>query len=563
VFLAVGEEEGTLQCLKARYGCEVEEEEGCVTRLLITPNTGSETATTLRSITLIRMDNVSGSSEAVKACLPHINPRSSVVILPSDLCLEGGGVLGTLVHHHRMHNRTADTEYGYEDGGGGGEGKGNVLVGCTMLLSDVGEDDATTGLPLKESAKQKKGSLSREEEEIEYVALSSIAHSNGVRGSSLQQPLLSYNHRLLFKHNKTEVEDLDAPGRTSETPKLRMPKSLLRGGECTIRTDLSDLHVYVLSPWVCRLIETRATQYNDLQSELLQLLIRRQDRGVAAAFGSRFETDMPLPPVSRSLPNDDSTAAVGDKIVDTNKEKLDANRWKEDTVYNVLSALQPKYGSADFSGTVFDDEITRQSLSSKHTPTPVIPYVVSASIIPRGARLAMRCSTISHYLFASTRIVSHLISPPPMSDLVKAPQRSNGVTNAADQLHQTAQKVFSPTFEAFSKDCTIESKFQSVILPLATIGEKCTIRSSTVGSATTIGSKCRFNNVIIHNNATIGSNTVLQNLIVGEGAKIGDNCSLNDVQIGPGGVVPVGSKLKGESVVLEEEENNENDRDLS
>lgn len=101
VFIAVGDEVGTLKCIQARYkGSKMEEVAG-VTRLQI-PSNGSETTTILRGITLIRMEDVvSGSSEAMKACLPHIHPQSSVVVLPSNLCLEGGGVLGTMVQHLR------------------------------------------------------------------------------------------------------------------------------------------------------------------------------------------------------------------------------------------------------------------------------------------------------------------------------------------------------------------------------------------------------------------------------------------------------------------------------
>ena len=72
-----------------------------MTRLQI-PLNGSETSMILQSIALLQMkDVVTQSSKTMKACLPHIYPRSSVMVLLSDLCLEGGRMPRTLVQHHQ------------------------------------------------------------------------------------------------------------------------------------------------------------------------------------------------------------------------------------------------------------------------------------------------------------------------------------------------------------------------------------------------------------------------------------------------------------------------------
>jgi hypothetical protein len=113
---------------------------------------------------------------------------------------------------------------------------------CTMLLADVAEEDEH-GVPLKESAKQKKGGLAREEEDIDYIALS---YTSTDTSTPVTPP------RVVWKQSKIDVEtDEDYVG---TTPKLVLPKPRLRHGVTRVRTEWSDLHVYAFSPWVRRLI---------------------------------------------------------------------------------------------------------------------------------------------------------------------------------------------------------------------------------------------------------------------------------------------------------------------
>ena len=121
--------------------------------------------------------------------------------------------------------------------------------------------------------------MARDEEDIEYIGLSSSATA-----ASPHQP--SSPQRLIMKQSKVVVEEDEGTG---STPKLVLPKGRFRhpGGPTTttIRTDLHDLHVYALSPWVVRLLSVRPG-LSSLQKEVSPLLVSRQFRGVAAAFGS-------------------------------------------------------------------------------------------------------------------------------------------------------------------------------------------------------------------------------------------------------------------------------------
>jgi NDP-sugar pyrophosphorylase family protein len=83
----------------------------------------------------ILSEECAGSAEALSQIHNLIAPDSHLVVLPGDLVVFEASVLAQLVDVHRQSNLTS-----------------NVSTACTMLLSDVGEQDEH-GVPLKESSK--------------------------------------------------------------------------------------------------------------------------------------------------------------------------------------------------------------------------------------------------------------------------------------------------------------------------------------------------------------------------------------------------------------------------
>ncbi|KAL3911430.1 MAG: hypothetical protein SGARI_001652 [Bacillariaceae sp.] len=146
------------------------------------------------------------------------------------------------------------------------------------LLVDVLEQDEH-GNTLKESAKAKKGGVSRDKEDIEYIALSFPQESWLETSYSTNKKL----PQIILKKSKQDVEtDEDMTGSTA---KLNIPKARLQQGSVVIRTEWSDVHVYSLAPWVRKLIVARTKNLSSLQEDLLPLLIARQNRGQRATFG--------------------------------------------------------------------------------------------------------------------------------------------------------------------------------------------------------------------------------------------------------------------------------------
>ena len=381
-------------------------------------------------------ESCSGSADALR-CLYSKKSESelqNIIVMPGDLVVEGRGVFGWLVDAHRQ--SCGDGLNPYESSA------------CMLLLSDVGENDPD-GVPLKESAKAKKGSFAREEEEIEYIGVSKHSGNSGFQSN--------YNSldRLVLKVSKVDVEeDEDFVGKT---PKLVLPKLKITGSSgLSIRTDLMDLHVYVFSSWIRQLL-IKKEQIISLQEDLVPLLISRQFTGISSCFGAS---------------ND---------IIDSSDE----------------------------------------------------PFVVGAKILPRGPRIAIRCCTISSYLYACREIVAHAVESPGKMLI--------------DGYSCNIKMPMDSTFSIL--DGSLQSKNNSLVLGGSELPKKVTIKNSTVGRNTKIGEKCKLNNVVIMDNVTIGNETILQNTIVSAGALIGSNCNLNDCQVGPYTEVPPLTKVKGEAIV--------------
>jgi len=490
----------------------------------------------------------SGSKTDKKPLLPL---TSTVLLMAADLVLEGKGIVGLLAEAHRRGAVIGSATNGT-----------SAVSSITMLLSDVGEEDEN-GVPLKESAKQKKGSLARNEEDIEYIALSAYpkSQSSCVSASTGATTVLATD-RVLFKRCKLDVED--DSNKTGQTPKLCLSKAMLINANSSvrIRTDLDDVHLYALSPWVIRLIQVR-TELSSIQKEVIPLLTSRQFKGIQSAFGSNVHkmSEEKLDALKTCLPdlwqtvksvsfsNTDcfsrtSSATSNPRAIGgVDESEHDDVYYEEEDTYLVGRG-------------VIDDR--REKDIRRYQP---LMFHVAAVVLPRGQRLVLRACTMNYYSYACRELVSHSLTVPSKEELVclssnatssnnliPIPELTNIVSSPAaeEALYAALASTFTPL------QGNISSKFSTLILPDVTIGEKVTIKSCTIGRFSNIGSKCRLNNVVIMDHAKIGDNCVLQNSVIGEGAIVGENCNFNDVQIGPGAVVRSGTKCKNESIAGED-----------
>jgi len=481
-------------------------------------------------------------------------PRTShAVVMPGDLSMEGNllsssptitdklaydgqDVLSLLVQAHRRWNAC---------------GSGTAAsASCTMLLTDVGAEDKE-GIPLKESSKAKMGLHSREEEDMEYLGLSSEVPPP----LSASLASLSYSkscsatpsRRVVLKRSKLEVEEDEGIG---STPKLAVPKRRLHKGSSgsnrritgggggladmlsmsatatvdhsptiSLHTDLHDVHLYVLSNWVFQLIHARPSMQS-FQNEVLPLLISRQYRGVEAAFGptawKKVEGNRErLRKVVREL---DGIAEDGRAVVACNQVSTLLGMYASGKMSGGLGSFLP---NEDDVGINPADDLDATELDPDSFPTSKHPFVVSAQVLSREASsLTLRACTLPSLLYGCSEVTSQTL-----------------------QLDPTLSTALVPN------GARLSTKFNSIILPKCSMGEKVQTKACTIGKSVVLGDRAKLNNVVVMDGVSIGSNTVLQNSLVGVGAQIGENCNLKDCQVGPGAVVPSGTKTveKGEA----------------
>jgi len=292
--------------------------------------------------------------------------------------------------------------------------------------------------------------LARDEEDIEYIALSYGSSSPDSKSAA---------PRLILKQLKFDVHE--KTGMTAETPKLSLPKPLIRvGGITRVRTDWNDVHVYVLSPWVRRLVVERKSLVT-VQSDLIPLLVSRQFKGVVATFGSTADPE----------------------VVDD------------------ILATSPDLVKEDLAGPMLDGDNSmrqrpRSSGSSDKSVQSDQEYTVRAHV----QKEAVRASTIASYLHASREVLTRAsaASDDPKSPCLNLPPDTQVRSKFNSILlpgFRTGEKVTLKS-TSVGRNCKLGAKCRLnnvVVMDGAIIGDNVILQNSIVGSGCRIGDNCNFN----------------------------------------------------------------------
>jgi NDP-sugar pyrophosphorylase family protein len=403
-----------------------------------TPNLVVESISTKMKVSVLLLGECPGSVEVLRQVEgAQVIPKSSnIVVFPGDLVVFEASAIQKLVDTHRRGPTTA----------------------CTMLLADVAEEDEH-GVPLKESAKQKKGGLAREEEDIDYIALS---YTSTDTSTPVSPP------RVVWKQPKIDVEaDEDMVG---TTPKLVLPKPRLRHGVTRVRTEWSDLHVYAFSPWVRRLILSRKNLLS-IQGDLLPLLIARQFQGVVATFGSKADKE------------------ILDDVLRTDPSLGSLDRSEQ------MSYESPRSSLTGFPAAGGD--------SGEQNPEFTILAHVQES--------ALRASTIASYLYASKDVVTRAIhSTNPSEDpCLFLPKETS--------LEAKFHSIVLPENDVGDKKLTFKS---SCVGRRCKLGDKCRLNNVVIMDDVTVGDNAILQNTIIGAGCKIGDNCNLNDCQVSPGKMI-------------------------------------------
>lgn len=302
---------------------------------------------------------------------------------------------------------------------------------CIVLLVDVGEVDEN-GIPLKESAKAKKGALSRDEEDIEYIALSyplpSMSFTNSNANSSLP--------RILWKKSKIDVERNE--DMTGSTAKLELPKARLRHGKVVVKTSWADVHVYSLPPWTREMVSSRHGLAS-IQEDMLQLLISRQFRGKKSTLGKDLQA------VTEGGDDDDEEEEEGEGR--DKAKKFPMAEWDEE------------------------------------------PFHVGAVVVP--STKVLRANTIASFHYACREAVANgeSLTMPPRS-------KWNGKFQTLVGHDTTLGAKINMKSSVIGKGCQLGAKCRLnnvVIMDNVIIGENCSLQNTLIGSGAILGNNCSLN----------------------------------------------------------------------
>jgi NDP-sugar pyrophosphorylase family protein len=466
-----------------------------------------------------------GSADAIreiegqKDLIP--SPHCNVVVIPGDLVLlQNASVIQSLVGAHRRNNPSFLSP--------------SVLsTACTVLLADVGQVDEQTRLPLKESAKVKKGvGYARDENEIEYMALQ-YSHDDD-----------SSSPRLILKASKIAVEtDRDLTG---QTPKLALPKSRLLNvsGFTRVRTEWYDLRVYILSPWVRFLLRVNrpghARRIASLSADLLPLLIQYQFRSIGetlvqvAPHATREDLAQLRTIIegrfARRVENDDESGDAAPSSNSALSGALTPNSMESDPGTNAMDdgLLASRLEQEDAGWILPSSSSAQQQVSAS--------YAVRALVAPSTA--AVRIRSIPMYLHASKDMLTMATTD---SSTTTGPATGADLPSGA-VVHAKFQSCFLVEERADTDDLAQARNHSS----LANF-KAGNFRTTCLGRSVTLGAQTKCQNCIVLDHAILGNQVSLQNCVVGTGAVIGANSSLHDCQVAPYYEVPVGTKAKGQA----------------
>ena len=443
----------------------------------------------------------SGSVEAIRLADAYIPSRSHIVVIPGDLMVLNAEPIKSLIHTHRCNSSgipmwssgsitshthrygmdqdqpimTATTQYDISDQSAPA-GDLQPPVACTVLLVDVSALDEQTGQPiLKETAKQKKGLFSRDEEDVEYIAI--------VEDNDLE--------RLVWKKSKLDIEeDKDMAGKT---PKFTIPKSRVRSSGVTrIRTEWNDVHCYCMSPWVRRLIVSKplSASFQSVQYDVLPLLIARQYRGVSATFGTNVATDV----VAEALQQYDWFP--------------NSKRLSPISLSNPMSAnslLDHVYPESDHG-------VSKSYIANRNTEFTVLAHVSTVRSHSTLSPVLFRSHTITAYLFAN-RILAHEVSSSAHPSMVASLPNDAVVQAKFHSIllpHCTVADKVTYKSSVFGAGCDIgtNGRLNNVVLfDRVRIGANTTLQNTIVGADVTIGENCNINDCQVLSNIVIPPGT--------------------------------------------------------
>jgi translation initiation factor eIF-2B subunit gamma len=302
---------------------------------------------------------------------------------------------------------------------------------------------------------------------------------------------------------------------------------LKKHGRIKMYTAYRDAHVYFFPYWILAMMK-RNEKLESVGEDVLGWWAKAgwQD-GLGDKLGLRDILDAPRV-VSSPDPSGNSSHPLDEDIdvtsyITTKSSTSTTNEVDSSAEIPLASRVRDPYAPSK--------PIT--SLTSK-SPLPIPPILAYIQPSTPSAPLIRRVDTSALLLNISLR-------------LAKLPALNNTAPTGENSPFAHPQKIAPTT--TIPQQCRVESE-NSLIAENVTIGERCNIKESVVGTGCTVGTGAKLTKCILMDGAVVGDFVTLVGCMLGRRCKVEggpkedkEKTNLRDCEVQEGYVVPWGSKL--------------------
>ena len=172
---------------------------------------------------------------------------------------------------------------------------------------------------------------------------------------------------------------------------------------------------------------------------------------------------------------------------------------------------------------------------------------VSSSTLPR---FIARANTVATYLESNRWLLRACQTQEEQSAFV-----------IPDIVESSIQPVIEPVEGTPNIAPSAQISQDSILGAHVRVGERASIKRSTIGHNCEIGRGARLSGCILMDGAKVGENVRLENVICCASSILGDRCTLKDCDVAPGVRVAAETNVKNEKLVGEHEEEEDDEED--